>query len=308
MPGNTSILPLELKLKETSNESILLGRGGVQCGLKDIILVGMIQQCIKANFLPDVVFAASGGGLVGTVWMCGRPGELENIFLNVRNKDIRKFNPLLCFGKSASIYSYKPFWKYMAEMVDAEECRHGDFDCWVSVSDLKTKDVQRYNMRDLPEDTDPVKVLVSSASIPILVPPVDGRWVDGGVCDDYGLIAALEAGATEIVVLFPGSSADWSNPKNIVDATSGLINMLHYSNYQRQKEALNFILENKYQYGDSGNKTVQINLLRQEAKKIQLTEIEVLRDDFGIWDFDYDPKARPGLIQQGRDAVAAIIH
>ena len=233
---------------------------------------------------------------------------MENIFLQVRNKDIRKFNPLLSFGKSASLYCYKPFWNYLTKFINADECKHGNFDLWVSVSDLSTKDVKRFNMRNLPSGLDPVKVLVSSASIPVLVPPVDGCWVDGGVADDFGLLAALEAGATEIILLFPNRSDNWSHPKNLIDAAVNSISMLQYANYQRQKDALKFFSTGKYECFDTGKRSLRINSLKQEATKVQLTEIEIYRDDIPVWDFDFDPEARAELILQGAEAASALGH
>ena len=276
----------------------------VGAGFRDIVVAGMINYCEKQSILPDLAFAASGGGLAGIMWSLDRVDDMLELFLDIRNKNVRKFAPLRAFGKQAALYDFSPLEKTMRKLITPAELKNCRFPLYVAVTDMRARCVRRFNMRDLPDGVDPITVLVASASIPGLVPPV-GAWVDGGVSDDYGLLEALKAHATDVVMMMPSQAKDWSQPKNVVDAINNAIQMLEYSNYSRQKDALQFLPRCLPTCAISDSLRLYLTQPDTEYPSVKLIEIAPPTDSVPSWDFSFNQAARAGLIRLGYDSAEA---
>lgn len=70
----------------------------------------------------------------------------------------------------------------------------------VAVTDLATNSIRYYSTSDTPHG-DLCRMALASASIPGIFPPVDRRYVDGGVLEIAPLKYAIDRGATRITMI-----------------------------------------------------------------------------------------------------------
>lgn len=252
-------------------------------GAKNIVSCGQVQFLVENQIRPDMVFAASGGGLTAAMWAQGDLDVLHDIWMTISNADVRTFNPFLIPTKRACVYDFKPLWGTLRKYITRERLAKSLFDVWLSVTSLETKSVQRYNLRDLPKDKDPIELLVASASISGFVEPVQGKFVDGGIMDDYGIEAACNSGARSITVLHPSHPGNLAEIDNLLDAIETGITLQMWATYQIQLGA--------------------IALLPEDCRPKIWEVIPENPPPIKLFNFDYTGLNRASLIQEGYDSA-----
>lgn len=205
-------------------------------GAKLLTSTGMLRYIIKNNVKFDMILGTSSGALSAALISQGDYDALEHIALTVTNKDIRSFAPWLAVTPKACLYDSSPLRRTLEKYIDKAKLIASPYPTYVTVTNLSTNCAERYRLDRKPPDN-VIDILLASASPPTLVAPVAGTYADGGICDDYNVLQAIEDGATEVIILHPDRPGAWKF-KNISEAISIIAGLPEWNNYIRQMEAI----------------------------------------------------------------------
>lgn len=176
------------------------------------IQVGMLQALVAYGVEPDVVIGSSVGAVNAARFAqdSNRSGAdaLADIWANVRRTDIFRMTPVASLMRLAGYGHHglidpsglRRLLERNLSMVNLEDA---NVQCAVVASDLLTGDMV------LLERGPAILSVLASAAIPGIFPPVeiDGRLlIDGGVCANTPLTAALTFGADRLIVLPTGNA------------------------------------------------------------------------------------------------------
>ena len=170
------------------------------------IQVGMLRALMEAGIRPDLMIGTSVGA-VNAAWLAGRPDlqgamKLAEIWSGLRRQDVFPFNPwsgaLGLFGRTNHVVSNAGLRSILEKNLPFVRLEEAGVPVHVIATDLK-------NGRAVVISSGPaVPALLASTAIPGVFPPVTiGRreLVDGGVANHTPIAAAIELGATRVVVL-----------------------------------------------------------------------------------------------------------
>jgi len=139
-----------------------------------------------------------------------------------------KFPWYLCGLWSPSIGTNKRLEKFIDKKLNLEDLQKSDVDLCFSAVDIESGELKRFT-----KDSNDIKAaIMASASFPVAFPlqEVERRlYTDGGVRDIAPLKPAIEAGASEIIVLMtenPFEAAEVEPPKNAVSMAMRVVNLL----------------------------------------------------------------------------------
>lgn len=273
----------------------------VGAGARGAIAAGMLKAVHELGIKPDMVYGCSSGALNAALFVQGDIDLLEHLWMNITNKDVRTLNLFGLMDGTHGLYSYSPLLKTLQRYISPAKLRSGVpfYVCCTSLVedgsvhfDLNSAGARAtlhtavggHNSFPIHTQlTDPYQILVASASIPVLVPPMVAEYFDGGISDNYSLLSANENGAEKIILLNPGKPIP--RPiKSILDAAETLFSIPEWSIFQKEKEAF------KNAHGASG-----------------LTEIYGAPTSCPLFDFDFKHVDRKGLFQSGYlEAKAAL--
>lgn len=188
--------------------------GGGGCGS---VQTGMAVSVMRRGWIPQGIVGTSVGGLDGMGLKFKGPDGLLEIWDSIGDRsDV--FGSTL-FGWSPTeegFYSTKPLEKLIERATEGKP--KYDFPVYTTATDLNegkvvytSSETLKYSAPIVDPDSrisiqvneslDHVrKMTLASASIPLVVPPIDGRFVDGGVLENAPLKKAIELGATDIFV------------------------------------------------------------------------------------------------------------
>lgn len=256
----------------------------VGAGARGIYTAGMLKafhEITGGDF--DEMYCCSSGSLSGALYAQGDLDLLEHVWLTIRNRDVRIFNPLKIFGKEACLYDNTPLEKTLRKYIDIEKIRLRRKPVYVSMTSLRNSGNVRFRL-DVPRtDIDPIYPLIASASPPILADPIKIQgttYYDGGCSDLYGVHAAALSGATEIVILHPNRPSEWTI-RNILDAHDFMMSVPMFNIYQTEKEAL--------------------DLLPPDRRPRLIEVMPEQRMPGTLYDFDFKGLDRKALIKAGYD-------
>jgi NTE family protein len=170
------------------------------------IQVGMLQALMEAGVKPDFLIGTSVGA-VNAAWLAGQPDldgalKLAEIWTGLRRQDIFPLNPWAgaqgLLGRANHVISNAGIRNVLEKNLPYQRLEEAKVPVHVITTDLKTG-------RAITISSGPaVPALLASTAIPGVFPPVTiGRrdLVDGGVANHTPIAAALELGATRIIVL-----------------------------------------------------------------------------------------------------------
>jgi len=280
-------------------------------GAKNIYTAGMVKYLHEIDYVPDVVLAASGGGLTAALWAQGDIALLEKLWLGIRNKDVRQFKPWMAFTRAACVFDFAPLRQTLKKHIDLQKLKKSPFDLFLALTSLHDGSAQRFNLKTMVNQDAVISSLMASASIPGFVSPIND-FVDGGCADDQGILAALRMlGASmrnrrfegfcpaieykiphdtdedgvliphEITVLHPGTFHDKSKPCNALEASENGIALLENANYLLQKSLV-------------PDGILFREIFPSESKPIS------------VFDFEYRGYERAALIQDGFEAAKKV--
>ncbi len=228
--------------------AIVLSGGGAKGGFQ----VGALHY-IK-QYYPSVwdnvkyVSGVSVGALNATLLAMGDDGwvKLFNLWKTIRKEDIMEgdtqwYNMLWrLYKKRKSIYSNRPLAKLVANIVDIDKIEKE-----LSIGVVNLTDGEYHKIRK--NSPNFKSLLVASASIPIVFPPVyikKNCYVDGGVRNVSPLKDVLKYNPDRIIVINcsdPDKPRHGKTPKNILDIAQKSLDILMNEVFRND---LNPILEN----------------------------------------------------------------
>lgn len=176
--------------------------GGGSCGAAQ---VGMLRALLENGLKPDLVVGTSVGAINGALFAADPTQQgidrMEAIWRGIRREDVFP----------VSIRSLLRVVRGRESLVDPASIR-SLLQCHFGSRRLEDSSIPTHVVATAVEDGSPVRLskgtivdaLLASTAIPAVLPPVriDGRLlIDGGVAGNIPILAALELGATRIVVL-----------------------------------------------------------------------------------------------------------
>jgi len=170
------------------------------------VQVGMLHALMEAGIRPDLMIGTSVGA-VNAAWLAGQPDldgalKLAAIWSGLRRQDIFPLNPwagaLGLFGRTNHVIPNTGLRSVLEKHLPYQRLEEALVPVHVITTDLK-------NGRAVVLSSGPaIPALLASTAIPGVFPPVTiGRrdLVDGGVANHTPIAAAVELGATRVVVL-----------------------------------------------------------------------------------------------------------
>jgi len=174
-----------------SKTAFVLSGGGASAAWQ----VGAVKAFLRAEIFPDVITANSAGSLNAVGLSYAGIDELESMWLSIQERKDVFSQPwptgLSILFNRISLMSSKPLRQKIEKLMKGRSAK------WpICVNSVSLKTGRLKNTWD--HEPDFPDQVIASASIPIVVEPVKGEWVDGGIRENSPVRAAIEAGADKI--------------------------------------------------------------------------------------------------------------
>lgn len=255
----------------------------VGAGARSLPTVGMLKRIYELGMEFNIIYGCSGGSMNAALFAQGDIDLLEHLWLTITNKDVRKLALLRMFSGRPGIYDFSPLHTTLKKYISPEKLAKCKSQIYVSVTSLSQYAGVYYDLKRLPSELHPADILLSSASIPVLVPPnmlLGDSTFDGGIFDNYSVSDAASRGVSKIYLLHPNIPEIDNSVDSIVEAVGVLIGIPMWSNYLHQKAALAMMPD----------------------PKPELVEIMPKgRTPGKLFDFNFDGVDRKAVIQLGYD-------
>lgn len=249
-------------------------------GAKGIITCGALKYIVQQKVHYDAVFATSSGALNAAILATGDIDLLEHLWLNISNKDVRKLAPWKLLTPEACLYDSTPLYKTLQKYVDVDKIRKNPIPHVITLTDYKLTEVAHIDIRHEIDKSKLCKYLLASASIPLLFPPVLGRYYDGGVMDDYNAGHALSLWFERNIVIHPSRPSPFTI-KGYQEAIEALTTCMGWATWLAMKE----------------------RFAKNQANLIEIIPEHPIQ--LGVLDFDYKGHDRHELIKYGYDMAKA---
>lgn len=244
---------------------------------------GALKAIKERNIKPDTVYAASVGTLNGIKYLQDEMEDLEELWLNIRNKDVynkRIFSLWKLFTSDASIYDSTPLEKLIIKSFNKEKIDSLNIPFMVGTSNITHLRPEIKDIRNMSYDAQ-IKWIKASSSPPILFPSITtelGELVDSGICTNYFLSEAVKDGHDLVICISP-TNVPPKEPTNLVDIIQSTISTATFNYLDREMAAIEKI-----------NKIIDIaNIeLEHDLRKIKLVLIRPTeKSNIGLLDFDH---------------------
>lgn len=200
-----------------SEKALVLAGGGSRGAFQAPVIDKLIEEGIEF----DHVFGVSVGSINGAVASL-KKSNLTNLWKEVKRHNVfggpaskygfpgKAFQMLkILVGKENSLYKNKALKSLLKKHYDPSKTKvpftfgstslkDGEFHTFsITPPDLKySKSLNKHYSKDKVLD-----YLISSSSIPVLLPPLFGEYVDGGLKNMAPIQAAIERGVDEVIIV-----------------------------------------------------------------------------------------------------------
>lgn len=170
-------------------------------GAKGSFQVGVMRRLTERGIIPDAVYGCSVGALNATAYTYAGVDEMEKVWLGInRRSDIVTFQLSAIALMSRGLFSTKPLRKLIDKIV--RKYPVPTITPTAVITHIETGEVGYVT----PHNADNYKMsyvdaVVASASMPFVMEPINGVWVDGGIRETVPLSKAIHDGATDIYVV-----------------------------------------------------------------------------------------------------------
>ena len=268
-------------------------------GSRGIIQVGMMKAWRDSGLKYDMLFGTSVGALNGSLLHQGSLDTCEQLWLNIKNKDVYTWGNLWSpFSSGGHLYNSDPLQKTCDKYMDTAKIKSSDTPFYVSATNIDTQQPECKDLRTIPEDQMTLFIR-ASASPPIFFPPVlfpknqGMMMVDGGLVNNFSVWSATQLGADTIIVFCPTKIAP-KRPKNLLDMLNLATSIPEHEFLERELQFIDFV--NKFQDPHPQLRHINWVLVRPPVPL-----------DIGLVDFTYKGLDRKALIEGGYNlAVPAL--
>jgi len=179
--------------------------------------VGMLRELIRAEVRPDFVVGASAGA-INAAYFAGAPDAkgvcaLQALWCNIRRRDVMPFSITSLFRilmqRQQHLVHNGALRRLLQRSLDYRMIEDAPLPLHVVASDRVTGDEVVLSRGPV------IEAVLASSAIPGVFPPVaiDGiELVDGGVCSNTPIAAAVRLGATDVIVLPAGFACALGTP------------------------------------------------------------------------------------------------
>jgi len=206
---------------ETQNESglrqgdrpfralVLPGGGG-----RGAYQVGVAKALQERGIEFDLAFGTSIGGINATLMAQGNMKRLEDLWCNIRGKDVFSLPSAhqigrLVLGHKLGLLDTRPLEDLLRREVDLQKLKASKMKIGWCTTDLCSLETRLITIDDIVSTNELIDVLMATSAIPMAFPPrhVQGKglWVDGGLVRNTPVETAIQMGADEVymVLLHP---------------------------------------------------------------------------------------------------------
>lgn len=188
-------------------------------GSRGAFAVGALEALRREGITFDLVAGTSTGALIAPMVVTDDIPLLRTIYSSVRTDDIIRKRDTIEILMRDAIYDSHPLWSLLNSFITEDRYRQiiaSDVEMFIATVDLQTGKLIHWNQHSSGPDGGPIsrrtllRAVFASASIPIMMPPVEifeggNQHVDGGVREIAPLKIVIDHGATDIyaIVLEP---------------------------------------------------------------------------------------------------------
>ena len=182
-------------MTERPKRALVLSGGGGRGAYE----VGVFKYLEEAGLLPDILVGTSIGAIHAAGIASGKTAaELEEAWLNTRTKDIQRFWRLRPWR---AIYDTNPWYRTLRRFIDFDRLAETDKRLLITATEVETGQLRVFDNQKV--GLTPSHI-IASCSIPMVYPWTkvgNHHYWDGAVMANTPLAGAIDAGATEILVV-----------------------------------------------------------------------------------------------------------
>lgn len=207
--GHHNENPAPTLLERPKRALVLPGGGG-----RGAYQVGVVKALAERNVEFDMAFGTSIGGLNATLFAMGGVRRMEELWMNIRPKDIYKLpSPqqlsYMVMGHKLGLLDTSPLEELLRREADLQKLKSSRTKVGLFTTDLCSLETRMVTTDDITTTNELIDILMATSAVPMAFPPRHlhgkGLWVDGGLVRNTPMQAAIDRGAEEIytVLLHP---------------------------------------------------------------------------------------------------------
>lgn len=267
-------------------------------GSRGIYQFGQIQAWLEYGIPYDMLFGTSVGSLNGCILHQNDMTLGEELWGTIKNSDVFHMWPwdiFKPFTKAGCIYDSSPLRNLCKKYINPAKIKSNPLPFYVNATQIYPVQgaAVAYDLKTLSDDEIPAYIKCSAN------PPVDSETfrgmmlVDGGLVNNFSVMAAIDAGADTIVVMTP-TVLPSKKPQNIMDMISIVTSVPEYAFLEREMKFIEFIDEVQQPFD-----------YLKEIKAVEIKPPIPLNIDLLNFDYKQDRKE---LMKMGYDRAMEILH
>ncbi len=277
---------------ETGNQIAKIGNNGRKRALvlpggggRGAYQVGVAKALLEHGIVFDYAFGTSIGGLNATLIAQGDIQRLEELWCNMRAKDIYHLpspNQIgqMVMGHHLGLLDTHPMEELIRKEISLPKLKASRTKFGVCTTDLCSLQTNFITTDDIISSSELVDVLMATCALPMAFPPRQlhgsGLWVDGGLVRNTPMHAALELGADEIYMVLLHPEQINICPVNMFEVLARCLDIV--LDASARKEIQSAELYNRLIAGgnieSAGRKTVAIKVF-QPHRPVNTTLLEI---------------------------------
>lgn len=279
-------------------------------GSKGAFQAGALAYLYEKEYTYDSVYGVSVGALNGYMVASNNFHLMAEIWQNISNNQVYTPPSFMSYVKliwgAKGLYSNEPLRELLKAYVALKDL---SVPFYAGFVDLADKGWVLSKINDLITDSAAVNHILASTTMPIIWPPVNGDWVDGGVRNVVPLADAAKADVEEIVFISCSPVANIDRP-DVADGTKNIIDVI--------KKTLSVMVD-EISTNDVDN-TLRINelvkqadeqglmLLKKDGTPYKYINIKVIRPDHNLHDtLDFSQQSVSTAWNYGYDKAQEVV-